>query len=115
VNPYAHATAFGITFLIRPRGNDAPLRYPRTASSADDPTESVRIVKFENGLYEAKQEAQYGNLAIFRSGRRFLEYSQRIKTNGHWPIVRPTKGTVPQSGDVSEQMPQSGKVLGLLK
>jgi hypothetical protein len=101
--------------LIRPRGNDAPPRYPRTASSADDPAESVRIVKFENELYEAKQEAQYGNLAIFRSGRRFLEYSRWIKANERWPIVRPTRGAAPQSGDVSDEMPQSGIVLGFLK
>jgi len=31
------------------------------------------LLTFENGLYEAKQEAQWGNLAVFRSGQRFLE------------------------------------------
>jgi hypothetical protein len=29
--------------------------------------------------------------------------------------MRPTKGAAPQSGDVSERMPQSGDVLGFLK
>jgi hypothetical protein len=37
--------------------------------------EPVRIVNFESGLYEAKQEAQWGNLAIFRSNQDFLKFS----------------------------------------
>lgn len=30
-----------------------------------DPVDSVRIVNFENGIYEAEQEMQYGNPAMF--------------------------------------------------
>src|SRR6266849_8767345 len=83
-----------------PRGNDAP-RYPSTVSSADDPIDSVRIVNFESGLYEAKQEAQYGNLAIFRSGQRFLENSWWIKTNRYWPINESNKPKSLSLGDAA--------------
>jgi hypothetical protein len=86
-------------FLIRPHGGDAP-RYLPTASFADDPLESVRIVNFEDGLYEAKQEAQYGNLAIFRGSKGFFQICQWIKTYKHWSIMRQTRGVPPQSGDV---------------
>jgi hypothetical protein len=74
------------SLLIRPLWKRRAQGIHRPVSSAFDPVNSVRILNFEDGLCEAKQEAHYGNLAIFRSGQSFFEISWWIKTNSVSPL-----------------------------
>ena len=69
------ATAFGVTFLSRPTETTRHRGIRKPPAQLTIPPESDRIVNFESGLYEAKQEAQWGNLAIFQSAQRFFEYN----------------------------------------
>jgi hypothetical protein len=63
VQPRLSASLYGYVPL-----NDAP-PFHGPPSPGDGPTKSDRLVNFENGLCEAKQETQYGNPAIFRRGQ----------------------------------------------
>jgi hypothetical protein len=58
----------------------------RAPGSADELPSLLELLSFENGTYKAKQEAQYGNLAIFQRRQRFFEFSLSIKTNSDGPL-----------------------------
>jgi hypothetical protein len=98
VQPQLSASLFDYVPL-----NDAP-PFHGPPSPSDGPTKSDRLVNFEDGLCEAKQEAQYGNLAIFRRGQRFFEILRWIKANRPLPIMRPISGDAPQSGDLWDEI-----------
>jgi hypothetical protein len=72
----AYATASGITMIRRPLETARRVSDGRRFSST---IPSVWIVNADNGLYEAKQEAQCGKLAMFRRERGFLKFPRLIK------------------------------------